>query len=90
MDVTIYIGVGILVFLLLMVIVFYTRILDRQALSDSKHLILIGLVMTLVLVAVLLFSRINIYLAPISAGAMIITILLRPRIAIVVNALLSI
>ncbi|HHU63801.1 MAG TPA: HDIG domain-containing protein [Clostridiales bacterium] len=89
-DVTIYIGVGILVFLLLMVIVFYTRILDRQALSDSKHLILIGLVMTLVLVAVLLFSRINIYLAPISAGAMIITILLRPRIAIVVNALLSI
>ncbi|MGI6112913.1 MAG: HD family phosphohydrolase [Mahellales bacterium] len=89
-DVTIYIGVGILVFLLLLVMVFYTRILDRQALAESKYLVLIGLVMTLVLLSVLLFSRINIYLAPISAGAMIITILIKPRIAIVVNVVLSI
>lgn len=89
-DLSLFLGMGILLVLLGMVIWSYLWAFERTLLTDSVKISLIGLIFIIVIGCSLLIRPINSYLMPVALGAMLTTLLLKSRIALIMNLVLAI
>lgn len=90
-DLPSYIGIGILIILMEALVVLYLYKFAPEILNSRSKLILIGIITTLELLFAKFIFVYNIsgFLIPTAFAAMLITILMRPRAAIIVNIALS-
>ncbi len=78
-------GVALLVLVLFGGIIAYMYVFERPLLSDMKTLLLIGLINVLVVCLSLLLRQISVYFMPVSLGVFLITQLIKPRLALIIN-----
>ena len=89
-DLTLFLGLGVLEGLLVLMLLGYARCFPSPV---TRGVRMISLQCVIVLITVgmsLLFSTINTYLMPVALGAMLVTLLMRPRLAIIINMVLSV
>ena len=89
-DLTLFLGLGVLEGLLVLMLLGYSRCFPSPV---TRGVRMISLQCVIVLITVgmsLLFSTINTYLMPVALGAMLVTLLMRPRLAIIINMVLSV
>jgi putative nucleotidyltransferase with HDIG domain len=84
------IGFTFIVLLLFFIIAAYLYYFNKKIFNDRSDLILLGLIFELTLLTAILFRQVSIYLVPISAAVMLITILLDTKLAVITNFALSI
>lgn len=82
-DLSIYGGAALLILAAVLLMVMQLRLLTRELLSRPRHVAVIMLVMLLCeALSILMVKLINVYLAPVALGAMLLTGLLGGRVAI--------
>ncbi len=89
-DVSLYVGVGLLLLLLCTVIGTYLFVFERDIALDPSKLALLCLICVIVLALSLVARIFNPYLMPVTMGAMLTTLLLKSRLALVTNLVLSV
>ena len=89
-DMSLYLGLLLLITLLSLVLVLYIYSFVPDMLRDPKRVALISVILVTTLAWAMAFRAVNAYLMPVALGAMLTTRLLKPRLAIVVNIILSI
>lgn len=90
-DLSSYIGIGILIALMEGLIIVYLYAFSPEVLKDWSKLILISMVMIIVLLIAKFIAYYSMpgFLIPTAFAAMLIAVLVKPRLAIVVNVALS-
>lgn len=89
-DVSLMVGLGLLILLLEIAGIAYIYHFERE-LTDQPHMfILISLVVCLTLGLSYGMSLVNQYLMPVALAALLLTVLMKPRVAFFVNAILAI
>ena len=78
-------GVALLVLVLFGGIIAYMYVFERPLLYDMKTLLLIALINVLVVCLSLLLRQISVYFMPVSLGVFLITQLIKPRLALIIN-----
>lgn len=89
-DVSLYLGIAMLLILLGTVIGVYLFTFERDILNDPAKITLLCVICVLVAVFSMLVRPISSYLMPVMLGAMLTTLLLKSRLAIVTNLVLSV
>lgn len=89
-DVEFYSGYGIIISICLVVMGFYLRDLDKKMWDSNSTIFLISLIAVMTLIMTMVAGSISEYMIVLPAGAMLISILVSSRIAIMVNIMLSI
>lgn len=90
MDYGVVVGVFVLILILELVIIGYLFIFDRKVFHDTKLLTILSMIIIVVTLISQLISTISGYLIPISIATMLISIIINPKFAILVNLVLSI
>ncbi|MGI6236659.1 MAG: HD family phosphohydrolase [Candidatus Excrementavichristensenella sp.] len=89
-DLTLFLGLGILLALLLLVLLGYTRSFPDALGNSLRMLYLLCTIILLTMGLSMLFSMMDIYLMPVALGAMLTALLIDPGLAILVNMILSV
>jgi len=89
-DVSFYAGIGIIILILLLPIVFYLLAFEKRLVDNISLLIMLSLIIMLSLGVALLVNRIHPYLIPVSLGTLLIAILLHSRLALIINMVLAV
>lgn len=89
-DMSLYLGLALLLTLLTLVAVLYIYSFVPDMLRDPKRVALMAVILVTTLAWAMAFRAVNAYLMPVALGAMLTTRLLKPRLAIVINVILSI
>jgi putative nucleotidyltransferase with HDIG domain len=89
-DVSLYLGLALLLTLLTLALVLYIYSFIPDMLRDPKRVALISVILVSTVAWALAFRKVNAYLMPVALGAMLTTLLIKPRLALVVNIFLSI
>ncbi|AFS78823.1 metal dependent phosphohydrolase [Gottschalkia acidurici 9a] len=89
-DYSVMLGALIIVILLETIIVGYLYIFDRKVFYNTNLLTILSIIILSVVIISKITSGISGYLMPISIATMLISILINPKFAIVVNVILSI
>ncbi|WP_171026086.1 MULTISPECIES: HDIG domain-containing metalloprotein [unclassified Clostridium] len=90
MDLWLYAGIALLVIVMVLLMMQYLRAFETKVLTSIPKLIMTGLTLVFTLLISLLISTINPRLAPISTCALLLTLLVGPRMALVINFFASI
>jgi len=83
-------GIALLLALLMMVIIIYLRIFMPEMLADVRKVALLGTIFVVTIGLCILCQEINIYLMPVTLGVMLTAVLLKNRLALIVNIALSV
>ncbi|HWR60249.1 MAG TPA: HDIG domain-containing protein [Clostridia bacterium] len=89
-DIEFYTGYGIIISICLAVMGYYIRGLDRKLWDSNSTIFLISLITVTTLVMTVVAGSISAYLIILPAGAMLVSILISPKIAIMANIIMSI
>ena len=89
-DMMMYLGIVILLAVLLCVIVMYIYCFESAMLRDFKSLLLMCIIMVVSLTASLVVREINVNMMPLGLCALMMTLLLKPRLAMTVNTVMAI
>ncbi|MBP7072182.1 MAG: HDIG domain-containing protein [Clostridia bacterium] len=89
-DIQFYIGYGIIISICLIIMGQYLRSLDKKLWDSNSTLLLISLIAIIALTITMVLKNISEYLIVLPAGAMLVSILVSPRIAIMTNIMMSI
>ncbi|MEG1811944.1 MAG: HDIG domain-containing protein [Clostridia bacterium] len=89
-DLTLYLGLGALLALLAIVLLAYMQAFPSSATREPHMIALLMMIMVGTLALCMLTRALNPYLMPVAAGAMLTTLLMKPRLAIVVNLILAV
>ena len=89
-DVLMYSGVALLVLLTLVTLVTYMAIFEKEILRDTSMICLLCVIILLTCGVCALVQGINQFLVPVAMGVMLTTLLIRPRLALIVNITLAI
>ena len=89
-DLNLFLGLGVLEGLLLLMMVGYARCFPSPVTRGVRMISLQCVIVLLTMGMSLLLSTINTFLMPVCLGAMLVTLLMRPRLAIVINIVLSV
>jgi putative nucleotidyltransferase with HDIG domain len=89
-DVSFYTGIGIIILILLLPIVFYLLAFEKKLVDNIPLLIMLSLIIILSLGVALLVNQIHPYLIPASLGTLLIAILLHSRLALIINMVLAV
>lgn len=89
LDVPLLGGMFLLVLIFCSAIFLYLWLFDRQVLQDNKRLLLLCIIIVLEVALSLLVRDLNSYLMPVALGAILISILIDPKTAMFVSAMLS-
>ena len=89
-DMMMYLGIAILLAVLLCVIVMYIYCFESAMLRDFKSLLLMCIIMVVSLTASLVVREINVNMMPLGLCALMMTLLLKPRLAMTVNTVMAI
>ena len=90
LDITLYYGVAILVLLLVAAVVLYIWLYDPEIIFSVKSLFLLALISVIVVGMSLLVRDISPYLMPTTLGILLVSQLVKRRLAIVMNVVLSV
>jgi uncharacterized domain HDIG len=90
-DILLYIGIGIIVALLEGLVIIYLYRFYRDVLDNVGRLILISIIAIIILLFAKFVAIYNVsgYLIPMALASMLISILIKPRLAVVINIALS-
>lgn len=83
-------GIALLLALLMMVVIIYLRIFMPEMLADVRKVALLGTIFVVTIGLCILCQEINIYLMPVTLGVMLTAVLLKHRLALIVNIALSV
>lgn len=89
-DISLTVGVGLVVFIILLITGLYFVYFDREVAKSPSSLLLISTVMSFVLLICYAISHFNVYMMPAAMAGMLLTILLKPELAAIVNFSVSI
>lgn len=89
-DYLLYSGIFIIVIMLLLTLLFYLLLFHKPLISDSKKLLMVVLIILVNLLVSKVLSTIAIFVMPVATAAMLLAILVNPKVAIVSNIVLSI
>lgn len=89
-DFQFYIGYGTIISLCLIIMGLYLRSIDRKLWDSNSTILLVSLIALMALTITMVLKNISNYLIVLPAGAMLISILAGPRIAIMSNVMMSI
>lgn len=90
LDITLYYGVALLVLLLVSAVVVYIWLFDPEIILSMKSLFLLALISVIVVGTCLLVRDISPYLMPATLGILLVSQLVKRRLAIVMNVVLSV
>lgn len=90
MSIPIISGVGIIVLLIEVLVILYLIFFEKPVIENPSNLLMMSLIVWVVLGLSLVTSQLNQYLIPAALGAMLLTILMGPSIAGIINIALSI
>ena len=85
-----YAGYGIIISICLVIMGLYLKRLDKKLWANNSTIMLISLIAVITLVIAMVVRNISGYLIILPAGAMLISVLVSPRVAIISNIMLSI
>ena len=83
-------GIALLLALLMMVVIIYLRIFQPEILADVRKVALLGTIFVITIGLCILCQEINVYLMPVTLGVMLTAVLLKNRLALIVNIALSV
>ena len=86
-DIFMYTGIAALVALMLIMVVCYIYFFETDMLRNFTALLQLCVIMVLALGVNLIMREINVYMMPLSLSAIMITLLIKPRLAMTVNIL---
>ncbi len=89
-DMTLYLGLGALLVLLLITVTFYVYGFSRALKRDTRTITLLSLIVVLTVAVSMLVRPVSPYLMPVAMGAILTTLLIGPTLAIVINLSLSV
>jgi len=89
-DIQFYLGYGVIIGICLIIMGLYLRSLDKKLWDSNSTLLLISLTAIMALTVTMMLKNISQYLIVLPAGAMLVSILVSPRIAIMTNIMTSI
>ena len=90
LDLLMLLGLALLLFLLMLVIVIYLRIFQSEMLADTRKMGLLGAVFIITIGLCILCQEVNVYFMPAALGVMLTSLLLKDRLALIVNIALSV
>ena len=90
LDYLLYSGILIIVVVLLLTMVFYLLIFQKELIYNSKQLLMLILIILLTLTVSKVLSSITVFIMPVTTAAMLLAILINPKVAILTNIILSI
>ncbi len=90
LDILMLAGIALLLALLMMVIIIYLRIFQPDMLADVRKVALLGTIFVITIGLCILCQEINVYLMPVTLGVMLTAVLLKNRLALIVNIALSV
>lgn len=89
-DMPMYLGLAILLIVLLSMIALYMFCFETAMLRDFVSQLLLCIIMVSSLAIALIVRQINVYAMPLALCALMITLLLKPRLAMIVNTAMSV
>ena len=90
LDIMMLLGLALLLFLLMFVVVIYIRIFLSELLDDPLKLGLLGAIFLITTGLCLLCQQLHAYFMPVTLGVMLTTLLLKTRLALIVNIALAV
>ncbi len=90
LDVLMLAGIALLLALLMMTIIIYLSIFQHEMLQDARKVGLLGTIFLITIGLCILCQEINVYLMPVTLGVMLTAVLLKNRLALIVNIALSV
>ena len=90
LDILMLAGIALLLALLMMVVIIYLRIFQPEILADVRKVALLGTIFVITIGLCILCQEINVYLMPVTLGVMLTAVLLKNRLALIVNIALSV
>ncbi len=90
LDYLLYLGIIIIVLLLAVTMVLYLLLFHKKLIHEPKNLLMLLLILLLTLGVSKVLSTITIFLMPVATAAMLLAILINPKVAIVSNIILSV
>ena len=84
-DVSFTLGVGIIVFIVLFITGLYFACFEKEVAKSPLYLLMISTIMCLVLVLSYATSLLNIYMIPAAMAGMLLSVLIKPELAAIVN-----
>lgn len=90
LDILMLAGIALLLALLMMVVIIYLRIFQPDMLADVRKVALLGTIFVITIGLCILCQEINVYLMPVTLGVMLTAVLLKNRLALIVNIALSV
>ncbi len=89
-DITLYMGIGLMLLLLAMVIGVYLYTFEPEIIKDPSKLVLLCVICIIVVGFSMMVRPVSSYLMPVVLGAILTTLLLKSRLAIITNLVLSV
>ncbi len=89
-ELQIYAGYGVIISICLVIMGLYLKRLDKKLWASNSTIFLISLIAVITLVITMAVKNISSYLIILPAGAMLISILVNPRVAILSNIIMSV
>ncbi len=89
-DFILYLGIGAIVLAIEILIIAYIYVFNKELFKQADKLFMIYLIIFATLIVAKALSRISIYLMPVAASAMLLAILLEPRLAVLINICIAI
>ncbi len=90
LDMTMLLGLALLLALLMMTIIIYLSIFQHEMLTDARKIGLLGTIFVVTIGLCILCQEINVHLMPVTLGVMLTALLLKNRLALIVNIALSV
>ncbi|MBQ5771484.1 MAG: HDIG domain-containing protein, partial [Clostridia bacterium] len=90
LDITLYYGVAVLVLLLMTAVIMYISLYDPEIMKSLKALFMLALISVIVVGVSVLVRDISPYLMPTTLGILLVSQLVKRRLAIVMNVVLSV
>ena len=89
-DVTILLSIGLIALLVELIVILYLMAFEKRVVDNPSHILMMSLIVWVVLGLALAVSQLHQYLIPIALGAMLLTVLIGPTAAGIINIALSI
>ncbi len=90
LDLMMLMGLALMLMLMMMVMIIYLSIFQHEMLTDARKVGLLGTIFMITIGLCILCQEINVYLMPVTLGVMLTALLLKHRLALIVNIVLSI
>ncbi|MBO4298727.1 MAG: hypothetical protein J5998_07995, partial [Clostridia bacterium] len=89
-DLPMYLGVALLALLVLLILMVYMLVFEREIIRDPRRVGLLCVILLITCGACMLVQNANQFLVPVALGVMLTTLLLKSRLALVVNIALAV